>query len=139
MKTHRNLQRSLLVLAASLAALPALASDDCEVPMHRWQSREAVMQMAARQGWDVSRLKIDDGCYEVRGRDAEGREFKAKLDPGTLAVVKLKQRKAKHDRDRDRDRSRDRKSGANGAAPSGAAAPANPLIRPGGSVSGRID
>ena len=46
--------------------------------------------MAARQGWQVQRLKIDDGCYELRGTDAQGRSFKAKIDPETLKVLKMK-------------------------------------------------
>jgi hypothetical protein len=40
-------------------------------------------------GWNVRRVKVEDGCYEVSGRDADGNEVKAKLDPGTLALVKL--------------------------------------------------
>jgi hypothetical protein len=64
---------------------------------NRWQSREAVRQMAAQQGWQIQRLKIDDGCYEIRGTDAQGRPFKAKIDPETLKVLKMKQRD--HQRD----------------------------------------
>jgi hypothetical protein len=102
MKPLSFLRRGLLALSLGLAALPAWADDDCDAPMDRWQSREAVRQLAARQGWQIQRLKIDDGCYEIRGTDAQGREFKAKLDPETLAVLKMKQR------DRDRDRKHDR-------------------------------
>ena len=92
MSPQRFLRRELLALALSLslAAWPASASDDCEVPVEQWQSREAVQQMAAAQGWEVQRLKIDDGCYEVHGKDAQGRAFKAKIDPQTLKVVKIK-------------------------------------------------
>lgn len=92
----------LAALGACLATAPVLAGDDCDVPVSQWQSRDAVMRRAAQQGWQVQRLKIDDGCYEIRGRDAQGREFKAKLDPQTLEPVKMKLR----DRDRDRDRTR---------------------------------
>lgn len=104
MTTHRNaVAQSLLVLSLSLSAAALRADDDdCDVPVKQWQSREAVLRLAAQQGWQVQRLKIDDGCYELRGSDAQGREFKAKLDPGTLRVVKMKPR----DRDRDRDRQR---------------------------------
>ena len=84
---HKILGSSLLALSAALAAAPALASDDCEVPVARWQSREAVRQMAVQKGWEVQRLKIDDGCYEIRGKDAQGRTFKAKLDPDRKSVV----------------------------------------------------
>ena len=79
-----------LALSLSWAAWPTLASDDCEVPVEQWQSREAVQQMAAAQGWEVQRIKIDDGCYEVHGKDNQGRAFKAKIDPQTLKVVKIK-------------------------------------------------
>ncbi len=79
-------------LLTGLAALPANASDDCDAPVERWQSREAVRDMAARQGWQIQRLKIDDGCYELRGTDAQGRSFKAKIDPETLQVLKIKQK-----------------------------------------------
>ena len=101
---HKILGSSLLALSAALAAAPALASDDCEVPVARWQSREAVRQMAVQKGWEVQRLKIDDGCYEIRGTDRQGRSFKATLDPETLKVLKLKQRERKRDRHRDDDR-----------------------------------
>ena len=79
--------RSMLTLA--LIVSPALAGDDCTVPMTDWQPREAVMKFAADQGWDLRRIRIDDGCYEVTGRDAEGRVIEVKLNPATLAVVEI--------------------------------------------------
>ena len=41
------------------------------------------------------------GCYEIRGTDAQGRTFKAKIDPETLKVLKMKQ--GSHQRARVRD------------------------------------
>ena len=105
---------SLAILCLALAATPASADDDCDVPVPLWQSRDAVLQHANRQGWQVQRLKIDDGCYEIRGRDAQGRAFKARLDPQTLRVVKMKLRAGDDEHDRDhrhrheRERSQDR-------------------------------
>ncbi|MEO7941415.1 MAG: PepSY domain-containing protein [Burkholderiaceae bacterium] len=103
MKHHLSLRRGLLALSLGLAILPALADDDCEAPLERWQSREAVRQMAARQGWQIQRLKIDDGCYELRGTDTQGRSFKAKIDPETLKVLKMKQSDRQRARERDPD------------------------------------
>jgi hypothetical protein len=91
MKCNRTLSQGLLVLSLGLTSLPVLAEDDCNAPLNRWQSRDAVRQMAAAQGWQIERLKIDDGCYEIRFTDAQGRRFKAKIDPETLKVLKLKQ------------------------------------------------
>ena len=71
------LRRGLLALWVGLAAAPTLA-DDCDAPVQQWQPREALRRMAATRGWEVERIKIDDGCYEIRGTDASGRAFKAK-------------------------------------------------------------
>ena len=141
MTSKRKLVAHGLLLAATLGLAPTVvqADDDCDVPVGQWQSREAVMRLAAQQGWQVQRLKIDDGCYELRGTDAQGREFKAKLDPLTLRVVKMKQR----DRDRDRDRERQRSGpGAPGAGtpPSSATTPATPPhLTPGTAPRGQIE
>ena len=84
--------RKTLTILAFVAALPAggaLAEDDCLVPMADWQPREAVAEFAKAQGWKVRRIKIDDGCYEIDGRDATGRAIEVKLHPGTLQIVEF--------------------------------------------------
>lgn len=93
--------------------------DDCNVPMTDWQPRKAVQAMAEQQGWSVQRIKVDDGCYEIKGRDAQGRKIEVKLDPATLAVVEM-----------DFDDNGDDRGRA--VAPPGAIAPpANGLFTPG--------
>lgn len=102
----------------------ALADDDdCRVPMTDWQPREAVQNMAEAQGWTVRRIKTDDGCYEIKGRDAQGREIEVKVDPGTLAIVEME-----YDDDDDDDRGgRDRNQTPTGTGQP----PANGLFVPG--------
>lgn len=131
MKHHLSLRHGLLALSLGLAALPALADDDCDAPMERWQSREAVRQMAARQGWQIQRLKIDDGCYELQGTDNQGRTFKAKIDPETLKVVKMKQR--------DRDREREHATPQGGPPQPGGATAPSPLFTPGTAPRGQVE
>jgi hypothetical protein len=104
MKCTRTLSQGLLLLSLGFAVLPALAEDDCDAPISRWQSRDAVRQMAAAQGWQIERLKIDDGCYEIRFTDTQGRRFKAKIDPETLKVLKLKPDHHKRERQSERER-----------------------------------
>jgi hypothetical protein len=135
MKYLPSLHHGLLVLSLGLAVTPTWASDDCDAPVNRWQTREALRQWATAQGWQVQQLKIDDGCYEIRGTDAQGRGFKAKIDPETLKVLKMKQ--DDHQRARERDR------GDGGAArhpppaqPDGAAVP-SPLSAPGTTPQGQ--
>jgi hypothetical protein len=37
----------------------------------------------------VREFDIDDGCYEIEGRDAEGRAIEVALDPETLEIVEF--------------------------------------------------
>jgi hypothetical protein len=81
---------TMLGLFAALSAGPAFADDnDCFVPMAHWQPREAVAQLAADNGWTVRRIKIDDGCYEIDGRDAQGRRIEVTIHPQTLQMIEF--------------------------------------------------
>ena len=83
---------------------------------------DTVVQLLTRAlgaGWRI----------ELRGRDAQGRAFKAKIDPRTLAVVKMRQR---GDDDDHRERERHREHRGDQTPRSAAPADAGPLP-PGGS------
>ena len=82
--------KKTLTILGFLAVFPAgaaLADDDCFVPMANWQPRDAVALLAEENGWTVRRIKIDDGCYEIDGRDAEGRRIEVTVHPATLEVI----------------------------------------------------
>lgn len=84
--------KKTLTILSFLAVLPAsavLADDDCFVPMADWQPRAAVAQLAEENGWVVRRIKIDDGCYEIDGTDADGRRIEVTVHPSTLQVIEL--------------------------------------------------
>ena len=99
---HPPAIRSIALVILVFAGQPAWAEDECDAPPERWQPRSAVRTLAERNGWQIDRLKIDDGCYEIKGRDADDRRFKAKLDPATLKVVRIK--RERDDRERAHDR-----------------------------------
>lgn len=92
----RNLALAILVLVAQ----PVRAEDECDAPSETWQPRSAVRALAERNGWRIDKLKIDDGCYEIKGRDADDRRFKAKIDPVTLKVLRMKREHGDRDRER---------------------------------------
>lgn len=84
--------RKTLTILAFLACLPAgtaLAEEGCFVPMSDWQPREAVAKLAESRGWTVRRIKIDDGCYEIDGRDTAGKRIEVTVHPATLEVLKV--------------------------------------------------
>ncbi|MBL9059530.1 MAG: PepSY domain-containing protein [Mangrovicoccus sp.] len=77
------------LLAGSLLGGAARADDGCGAPMTDWQPRAAVADMAASRGWQVRRIRVDDGCYQILGQDAAGRSIEVTLDPATLAVIEI--------------------------------------------------
>ena len=84
--------KRLLTILAFLSAFPAGAAhahDDCSVLMADWQPKEAVARLAEENGWIVRRIKIDDGCYEIKGSDREGRRIEVTVHPGTLQVIDI--------------------------------------------------
>ena len=84
--------RPILTIIALVAAFPvggAMADDDCFVPMADWKPKEAVAALAAEQGWTVRRIKIDDGCYEIEGADAQGQQIEATIHPATLEILEI--------------------------------------------------
>lgn len=84
--------KTRLTILGILAVFPAggaLADDACAAPMVDWQPRAAVAQMADDNGWTVRRIKIDDGCYEIDGRDSQGRAIEVTVHPATLEVIQF--------------------------------------------------
>jgi hypothetical protein len=112
MRKHTLAAAAFLVFAGSGAAM---ADDDCHLPMDQWQPREAVQKMAEARGWIVRRIRVDDGCYQIRGTDENGRNIKVKVDPGSLEIVKMKREGQDHDDDDNGAQSQ--------AAPAGTVAP----------------
>jgi len=107
----------------------------CCPSRQRWRATIATRRRrAGSRANRCGRWPIDDGCYEVRGTDAEGRGFKAKIDPETLEVVKLKQRDRKRERNRERDREREPGANRSGSSPA-----AGPLFNPGTAPRGQIE
>lgn len=78
-----------IVLIGMLASGAAWADSDCVAPVADWQPREVLRQQLEQRGWTVQRIKVDDGCYEVRGTDRLGNKFKAKYAPESLRIRKL--------------------------------------------------
>jgi hypothetical protein len=85
-----RIMKKTVTMLAFLAAMPAtaaLAGEKCNVPPERRQSFEALGRLAGDFGWTIDKMKIDDGCYELRVTDGSGNVLKVKIDPATLDVV----------------------------------------------------
>ncbi|MFJ5235889.1 PepSY domain-containing protein [Pseudomonas neuropathica] len=68
----------------------ALADDDCSDPVSDWQPREILRQQVEQQwGWSVQRIKVDDGCYKLKGADRKGNTIEARYAPASLRLRTL--------------------------------------------------
>ncbi|MDW7745531.1 PepSY domain-containing protein [Halomonas sp.] len=76
-------------LAATLTAGMSFADDDCRDPVADWQPREVLRQKLVAEGWEVRRIKVDDGCYEVKGLDQDGNKVEAEYAPASLRLREL--------------------------------------------------
>lgn len=77
------------LLASFILAGPAMADQRCDVPLADWQPREAVQRKVEADGWKVTRIKADDGCYKVRATNDKGDRYKGTYHPGTLKLMKI--------------------------------------------------
>lgn len=78
------------VLLSLLLSGYAVADDDCSDPVSDWQPRETLRQRVEQQyGWSVQRIKVDDGCYELKGLDRKGNTIQASYSPASLRLRTL--------------------------------------------------
>ena len=80
---------AMTLLVSAFVSGAAWAENDCAAPVADWQPRERLRQQLEQRGWTVQRIKVDDGCYEVRGMDRHGNRFKAKYGPASLRIRQL--------------------------------------------------
>jgi hypothetical protein len=82
--------KTLLTAATIALALPAgaaLAEVKCVVPTTDMQSWESLIQLTDEFGWSISKMELDDGCYELHVIDQGGNYLKMTVDPATLEVI----------------------------------------------------
>jgi hypothetical protein len=87
------MRRALLPVLAVTAFLTAgsafatgLATCDSG-PQEGWQSQEKLTKMLTDKGWQIRRVKIDGGCYEVYALNEKGERVEAYFHPKTLDAV----------------------------------------------------
>ena len=75
---------------AAIAAAPGHATGlaTCQSgPESGWKSQDALKQRLTGQGWQVRRIKVDGGCYEVYALNDKGQRVEAYFHPVTFEPV----------------------------------------------------
>jgi hypothetical protein len=87
------MKASTIAVAATLAlatAAPAFATGlaTCDSgPQSGWQPQDVLKKQLTDKGWQVRRIKVDGGCYEVYAVDPGGKRVEAYFHPVTFAPI----------------------------------------------------
>ena len=87
---------------ASLSSTAAFADEDyCKVPKSEWKTTDELKAMVEKrqkvytskakltgEGWDVRKIKEDEGCFEVYAIDSDGKKIEAYFEPASFVIVK---------------------------------------------------
>jgi hypothetical protein len=89
MKVNAMLATSILCAGVSVAMpVGATGLATCNSgPQSGWQSQEKLQKMLTDQGWQIRRVKVDGGCYEVYALNGKGERVEAYFHPVTLQPV----------------------------------------------------
>ena len=52
-----------------------------------WRSQDELKEQLVEKGWEIRRIKIDGGCYEVYALNEKGERVEAYFHPQTLEPV----------------------------------------------------
>jgi len=79
----------LLFALFTLLPLQALAGADCPVyPKSEWASEDTLKQALNEEGYTIKKFKMDGNCYEIYGRNKQGKRVEIYFDAKTLAIIK---------------------------------------------------
>jgi len=59
-------------------------------PQESWQPQAKLEQQLKDKGWQVRKIKVDGGCYEVYALNEKGERVEAYFHPKTLEAVPTK-------------------------------------------------
>jgi hypothetical protein len=85
---------SLLLVAVAtfapvLATTAAHAKADCPAyPKSEWMNESQARSKLEAQGYVINKFKVDGNCYEIYGRNKDGKKVEIYYDAKTLEPVK---------------------------------------------------
>jgi hypothetical protein len=84
--------RSITLVACSLlmasSVFAATAKVECATsPAAKWQPQAALIAKLKAEGTTVSKIKVENGCYEVYAKDKAGKKANAAYNAETLEML----------------------------------------------------
>ena len=86
--------RIVAVIAVLLFAGPAIAGPKCtKEPQSKWLSKEEMVKKIKAAHYSIGVFKVTSGrCYEIYGRDENGRRVEVYFHPITGESVRIRSR-----------------------------------------------
>lgn len=84
--------KKLAAIAMVLLVGPmAFAKKSCtDEPKDKWMTEEAFKKKAEAEGYTISKFKTPGSCYEIYGKNKDGRDVEVYFNPVDGSVVKSK-------------------------------------------------
>lgn len=85
------MKNALLVLALTVVSTVAMAKSDCtDRPKEEWMTEEAFKAKAIAEGYTIRKFKQPGTCYEIYGKNKEGKNVEIYFNPVDGSIVKSK-------------------------------------------------
>ena len=78
-----------IIALLAFSPLFAHAGADCKAhPKSEWASEDTLKQTLKEEGYTIKKFKVDGNCYEIYGRNKQGKKVEIYFDTKTLEIVK---------------------------------------------------
>ena len=87
----KTIATTALLLATALLSTAAVAAPQCTTaPPERWMPEAAMKQKVLDLGYTIKVFQVSGNCYEIYGKDANGKNVEIYFDPTDGHIVKKK-------------------------------------------------
>ena len=84
---------TLAAVASTSAPASASGVMKCKAgPQSKWKSQDSLKAKLTAEKWQITKIEIDGGCYEVYGTTPEGDRVEAYFHPLTLEKLYVARR-----------------------------------------------
>jgi hypothetical protein len=85
---NKQMKKLSLVLLLSLMVFNAEAAVTCKAyPSSEWSKQQDLEQALTDEGYTIKELKIDHHCYEMYGKNKQGKKVEIYFDMKSLAII----------------------------------------------------
>lgn len=83
------MKKILALLACTVASTGAFAKADCKAyPKAEWMKEADAKAKIEGMGYTINKFKVDENCYEIYGKNKDGKKVEIYFDAKTLDPVK---------------------------------------------------